>query len=126
MTTQNILILVILAATIGMFLWGKWRHDLVAMGALLACVIAGLVPTDEAFSGFGNPAVITVASVLIMSYALQISGAVDILAQRILPKGKSVFANVLALLALGAVLSSVMNNVGAMALLMPLAIQMAR
>ena len=64
MTHDQLLILGILVATVAMFLWGRWRHDMVAMGALLGCVLAGLVAPAEAFAGFGHPAVITVACVL--------------------------------------------------------------
>ncbi len=109
----------------GMFLWGRWRHDLVAVGALLACVFAGLVPGREAFTGFGHPAVITVACVLILGYGLQISGAVDVLAKRILPSAAGPTLSILALISLAALLSGFMNNVGALALLMPIALQMA-
>ena len=56
----------------GMFLWGRWRHDLVALGSLLICVFTGLVPGNEAFSGFGHPAVITVACVLVLGYGLML------------------------------------------------------
>ena len=85
MTPDQILVLTILLATVGMFLWGRWRHDMVAAGALLACVLAGLVAPAEAFSGFGHPAVVTVACVLVLSRGLQSSGAVDVLAARLLP-----------------------------------------
>lgn len=125
MTQEQLLILAILAATVGMFLWGRWRHDMVAAGALLACVLAGLVAPGEAFSGFGHPAVITVACVLVLSRGLQISGAVDVLAARLLPAKAGMVASLAALVALGALLSGFMNNVGAMALLMPVAMQLA-
>jgi di/tricarboxylate transporter len=125
MDTAQILLLTILAATVAMFLWGRWRHDMVAAAALLACVVAGLVPFDAAFSGFGHPAVITVACVLVLSSSLQRSGAVDELARRVLPAQGGRLTGMAALVGLGALLSSVMNNVGAMALLMPLAIQFA-
>ena len=52
MTIDHLAIFAILAATVGMFLWGKWRHDMVALGSLLACVLAGLVPSADAFAGF--------------------------------------------------------------------------
>ena len=77
MHQDQVLILVILGVTIGLFLWGRWRYDMVAVGGLLACVLSGLVPADEAFAGFGHPAVITVACVLVLSRGLQTSGAVD-------------------------------------------------
>lgn len=108
-----------------MFLLGRWRHDMVAMGALLVCVFAGLVPGSAAFAGFGHPAVITVACVLVLGYGLQISGAVDVLAQHVLPSSAGPTASILALIGLAALLSGFMNNVGALALLMPIAIQMA-
>lgn len=125
MTSAQILIIAILLATMAMFLLGRWRHDMVAMGALLACVLAGLVPGKEAFAGFGHPAVITVACVLVLGYGLQISGAVDVLAQRFLPAAAGPTASILALIGLAALLSGFMNNVGALALLMPIAIQMS-
>ena len=70
---------------VGLFLWGCWRHDMVAVGALLACVFAGLVSYAEAFAGFAHPAAITVACVLVLSHGLQTSGAVDALTRRALP-----------------------------------------
>src|SRR5690606_12402910 len=118
-------IIAVLLVTVAMFLWGRWRHDMVAMGALLACVFIGLVPAAKAFAGFGHPAVITVACVLVLGYGLQISGAVDILAKRLLPAAAGPTLSILALIGLAAVLSCFMNNVGALALLMPIAIQMA-
>ena len=66
MDASQQLILLILACTVGLFLWGRWRHDVVALAALMACVVCGLTPATEAFVGFGHPAVITVAAVLIL------------------------------------------------------------
>lgn len=125
MTTPQFLILAILAITVAMFLWGRWRHDMVAAGALLACVLAGLIAPAEAFAGFGHPAVISVACVLVLSRALQLSGAVDVLVRHTLPKSAGPTLSLAALVGLGALLSGFMNNVGAMALLMPVAIQLA-
>jgi di/tricarboxylate transporter len=125
MTHDQISILVILLATVAMFLWGRWRHDMIAAAALLACVLAGLVPAREAFAGFGHPAVVTVACVLVLSRGLQNSGAVDALTRAVLPGQAGVIPSLVALVGLGALLSGFMNNVGAMALLMPVAIQLA-
>lgn len=119
------LIFSILAITMGLFLWGRLRHDVIALAALLASVIAGLVPADTAFEGFGHPAVITVACVLILSQGLQNTGAVDWLARSVLPREAGRLTGMLALMGLGAVLSGFMNNVGAMALLMPVAVQLS-
>ncbi len=106
-------------------MWGRVRYDVVALAALSACVALGLVPATEAFSGFGHPAVITVAAVLVLSAGLQASGAIDIVARHALPrKGGPVLA-IGVLTAVGAALSGFINNVGAMAMLMPLALQVA-
>jgi di/tricarboxylate transporter len=126
MTNEQSLILGILLATVAMFLWGRWRHDMVAAGALLACVLAGLVSSADAFTGFGHPAVITVACVLVLSRGLQTSGALDALARYILPARSGPTLTIAALTGLGALLSAFMNNVGALALLMPVAIQIAK
>ncbi len=126
MTADQLLILVILFATVAMFLWGRWRHDMVATGSLVACVLAGLVPANVAFTGFGHPAVITVACVLVLSRGLQTTGAVDALTHVVLPARAGIALSMAALIGLGAVLSGFMNNVGAMALLMPVAMQLAK
>ena len=126
MTTEQLLILAILIITMAMFLWGRWRHDMVGAAALLACVLAGLVPPLEAFAGFGHPAVITVACVLVLSRGLQTSSVVDALTRTVLPSQAGVTLSMTALIGLGAVLSGFMNNIGAMALLMPVALQMAK
>lgn len=125
MSTPQILIFSILALTMALFLWGRLRHDIVALAALLACVVAGLVPADAAFAGFGHPAVITVACILVLSHALQQSGAIDRVARNIIPRNAGRTATLGALMGLGALLSGFMNNVGAMALLMPLAVQLS-
>jgi di/tricarboxylate transporter len=125
MTHDQVLILAVLFVTVALFLWGRWRHDVVATASLLTCVLLGLVPTTEAFFGFGHPAVITVACVLVLSRGLQITGAVDALAHRIVPTKAGPFLATAALAVLGAILSAFMNNVGAMSLLMPVAIQVA-
>ncbi len=125
MSTEQLLILSILVGTIAAFLWGRWRHDMVAIAALLACVLSGLVQPGDAFAGFGHPAVVTVACVLVLSRALQTSGAVDALTQAVLPAGAGPTLSIGALTLLAAVLSAFMNNVGALALLMPVALQLA-
>lgn len=125
MTQAQLTIFLVLAVTIAMFLWGRWRHDMIAVGTLLTCVLLGLVPGAEAFAGFGHPAVITVACVLVLSAGLQSTGAVDVLAQRLLPVTGGPTLTIAALTALGALLSAFMNNVGALALLMPVALQIS-
>lgn len=125
MTQDQFLILFILAVTMVLFVWGRWRHDVVAAIALMASVLTGLVQPNDAFLGFAHPAVITVACVLVLSKGLQTSGAVDVLTHHIIPKNAGLLLSLTALVGVGALLSGFMNNVGAMALLMPVAIQLA-
>ncbi|QIL91378.1 SLC13 family permease [Microbulbifer sp. SH-1] len=125
MTLDQIVILAIIAVTIVLFIWGPWRHDMVALASLLACVFTGLIEPEAAFSGFGHPAVVTVACVLILSRGLQSTGAMDALAQKVVPRRGGVTLAIASLTALGAGMSGFMNNVGAMALLMPVATDMA-
>lgn len=109
-----------------MFLiWGRWRYDLVAFGALLLAVLAGIVPTDQAFSGFGHPAVVIIALVLIVSRGLSNSGAIELLARVVVSGSRKLAAHVSIMASLAAVLSALMNNVAALALLMPVDIQAA-
>lgn len=98
---------------------------MVALGSLLACVLSGLVPATEAFAGFGHPAVVTVACVLVLSQGLLTTGAVDALAYRVLPTSAGSTVTIAAITGLGTLLSAFLNNVGAMALLMPVAVQIA-
>ena len=125
MSNEQIFILCLLAGTLGLFVWGRIRYDVVAVGALMAAVIGGVVPSDGAFQGFGHPAVITVAAVLIISQTLITTGAIEYLARYVIPDTRSTTYLVASLCVVGAVLSGFMNNVGALALLMPLAIQTA-
>lgn len=108
-----------------MLLWGKWRYDLVAFSALLIALVLGLVPTEQAFSGFGHPATIIIALVLVISRGLLNSGAIDLITKRIIDTGRSISGHIAVMSAAGAVLSAFMNNVAAMALFMPIDIQAA-
>lgn len=115
-----------LALTFVLFVWGRWRYDAVALLALLALVLGGVVPGDEAFADFGHPAVVTVAAVLVVSRGLQNSGAVDVLARWLTTAGTSPTRQIAATSGLAAALSAFINNVGALAVLMPTAIRLAR
>jgi di/tricarboxylate transporter len=126
MTTDQVLVFAILSATLVLFVWGKFRYDLVALTALLLVSVTGLVPVDQVFLGFGHPAVITVAAVLVLSRGLFNAGAVDLLSRHMAKVGTVPTMQVTALAGIVVVCSSVMNNVGALALLMPVAIWMSR
>ncbi|PJK30741.1 SLC13 family permease [Minwuia thermotolerans] len=126
MTTDQVLLFSLFAVILGMLLWGRLRHDLVAAGGLLLGVTLGLVPQDEAFSGFSNPAVIIVALVLIASRAFENSGVLGMLARLALRENRSAGAHITIFGGVAAALSAVINNVAALAMLMPLDVQAAR
>ncbi len=125
MTVDQAALFAILLAALAFFIWGRWRYDAVAVGALLAAVFAGIVPAESAFSGFGHPAVITVAAVLVITRALHHSAIPDLLANAMQPFGSHTTLQVAALTVVVAIFSSFMNNVGALALMMPVALQIA-
>jgi len=122
---DQIFLLILLAAVLVLFVWGRWRYDVVALGAMLLTALVGIVPTEEVFLGFGHAATLTVAMVLIISRGLQNAGVVDLMAEHVLRPLKSTAGHVGLLSSVGAALSAVMNNVGALALLMPAAIRSA-
>jgi di/tricarboxylate transporter len=126
MTFDQTAIVVVLAAALALFISERVRYDLVALGALLISVLLGLIEPAAAFAGFANDAVITVAAVLVMSHALARSGAVDAVTAPLLRVAARPVVLMTGLCVIGALLSSFMNNVGALALLMPLAIAGAR
>jgi len=125
MTVDQTALFAILLAALALFIWGKWRYDVVAIGALLAAVFVGVVPAENAFSGFGHPAVITVAAVLIITRALRNSAIPDLLVTCMSPFAGHTTLQIAALTILVAIFSSFMNNVGALALMMPIALQIA-
>jgi di/tricarboxylate transporter len=85
---DHTLVLIVLGLTLAAFVWGRFRYDLVALSALLVSVMLGLVPADDAFLGFGHPAVITVAAVLVLSRGFERSGVVDMIAEQVLKVGE--------------------------------------
>ncbi|HSH47537.1 MAG TPA: SLC13 family permease [Halomonas sp.] len=123
---DSTLVFLLLGVTLAAFVWGRQRYDLVALAALLGAVALGLVPADEAFLGFGHPAVITVAAVLVISRGFERAGVVDLIANQALRVGNRPTHQVLVLTGTVLVLSGLMNNVGALALMLPVAIRMAR
>ncbi len=123
MTTDQIFLIGLLGILVVFFVWERWRYDLVALAGLLISTLLGFVPADEAFLGFGHPAVVTVAAVLIISRGLSNAGAVEFLTRYIKGATSSPTLHVVGLSSVGGVLSTIMNNVGALALLMPVAIQ---
>jgi di/tricarboxylate transporter len=126
MTTDQIILFTLFGAVFGLLLWGRFRYDIVAFGALMAGVVLGVVPTENAFDGFGHPATLIVALVLVVSAGLVRSGAVMLITRTLVDSSRSLGAHISIMGAVGGVLSAFMNNVAALALLMPVDIQTAR
>jgi di/tricarboxylate transporter len=126
MTTPQILAFAILAAMMALFVWGRLRYDMVAVLSLLAGVAAGIVPTDKAFSGFSDDIVIIVASALIVSAAVARSGVIETALRPIAPFLTTPTIQVFVLTAVVAALSGFVKNIGALAMMMPVAFQLAR
>ncbi len=126
MTTDQIILFALFIAVFAMLLWGRFRYDLVAFTALLVGVVVGVVPVDSAFAGFGHPATIVVALVLVVSAGLVRSGAVFLITRTLVDASRGLGAHIALMGGIGAVLSAFMNNVAALALLMPVDMQTAR
>jgi di/tricarboxylate transporter len=109
-----------------LFAWGKIRHDIVAVICLLILVAARIVPAENAFLGFANPAVITVAVILIVSKGMQNSGLIDIVGKWILNMGNNITLQIAVLCLVVCIASAFMNNIGALAVIMPIAINIAK
>ncbi len=125
MTQEQIILFSLMAGVLVLLVWGKWRYDLVAFSALVLGLILQVIPVEQAFSGFGHPAVIIIALVLVVSRALSQSGAIELLTSRVIDASRSLPVHIASMGFLGAVLSAFMNNVAALALLMPIDIQSA-
>ena len=125
MTYEQYAISGVLAVALVGFIWGRWRYDIVAFVCLIAAVFLGVVPSVNAFSGFGHPATITVVAILILSRALSNSGAVEHLSKILAPAAGTPATHIGAMSLVATPLSAIMNNIGALSLLMPVAIQSA-
>ena len=116
MTTDQTILFSLIGALFVFLIWGRYRYDLVAFGALLLAYLLGVVPTEEVFAGFGHPAVIIIALVLIISRGLYLSGAIEMMAGALLDGTRSVRRHISVMAGVSAALSAVMNNVAALAL----------
>jgi di/tricarboxylate transporter len=125
MTTQQIILFVLLVLVFVFLVWGRWRYDLVAFTALVVALLAGVVPVEAAFSGFGHPATVIVALVLIVSRALSNSGVIEWIGRFAISTAHSLAVHIGIMAGVAASLSALMNNVAALALLMPVDLQAA-
>jgi di/tricarboxylate transporter len=126
MRTDQWLSILIIGLMMAAFVWGRYRYDIVAAGSLLAAIIVGIVPTKGAFSGFADDIVIIVGSALVVSGAISRSGIMDITLRRISPEKRGPGSQLIMLVIIVAVLSAFIKNIGALAIMIPVAVQMAR
>ena len=126
MTQEQITIFVIIGITLVLFITEKWRYDIVALFALFLSVVTGIVPAKEAFTGFSDPVVITVACILIISAAISRSGFINWVLKALSVTNNRPYLQVGALTAMVIILSAWMNNVGALAVFLPITLMLAR
>lgn len=126
MTTPQLLSVLLVAVMMAAFLWGRLRYDIVAMLALLAGVAIGIIPAGEAFKGFSDDIVIIVGSALVLSAAVARSRVIERGLSRVMPALGSTQAQVVLLVLSVAVLSAIIKNIGALAMMLPIAYQLAR
>ena len=125
MSDQYLLSITILSL-LGLFIWGKFRYDALAASALVVLIILGVIPTNQAFNGFAHPAVITVALVLIISQGLKNSGLTGLVGKIIGGKSFTQFQFLISLLFIASILSSFINNIGALAILLPITLNICQ
>lgn len=125
MIFDQIMLFSLLGIVFALLIWGKIRYDLVAFGALITAIVIGVVPQEHAFDGFGHHATIIIALVLIVSRGLSNSGAIELIAKYVVDASRSLFMHISIMSAVAASLSAIMNNVAALALLMPIDMQAA-
>jgi di/tricarboxylate transporter len=126
MTTDQTILFTLLFIVFGFLIWGRLRYDLVAFIALTLALLLGVVPKEQAFSGFGHPATIIIALVLIVSKGLSNSGVIELIARQVSRFAQTLQTHITAMAGIAAALSAVMNNVAALALLIPVDMQAAR
>jgi di/tricarboxylate transporter len=125
MSDQHLLSITIISL-LCMFIWSKFRYDALAAGALVILIVLGVIPANQAFDGFAHPAVITVALVLIISQGLKNSGLTGLVGKLIGGKSFTKFQFLISLLFIAAILSSFINNIGALAILLPITLNICQ
>ena len=117
---DQIIILGLLILMVGLFIWGRWRYDAISLGVLSVFVLLGYIQPEEAFKGFSHPAVITVALVLLISKGLERSGFISVIGRKLQAYANTEIQFMISITFFAAILSSFMNNIGAMAMLLPI------
>lgn len=126
MTLQQALAFGLMGATIVAFIWGRWRYDVIAVLALLVGVTLNIVPANSAFDGFKNDITVIIACALIVSAAFAKSGVVELVLRPLVPHLKTTASQVMLFAGAVTVLSMVTKNVGALAIMMPIALSVAK
>ena len=126
MNPEQLFLFALLFGIFVLLLWGRIRYDIVAFGALTVAYIGGAIPQEAVFAGFGHPATLIIALVLIISQGLYGSGAIEVIAKHLVSTSRGLRVHVAVMSTVGAALSAVMNNVAALALLMPVDMQAAK
>ena len=126
MTQDQLLAFAVIAGMMVLFVWGRIRYDLVAALALLVAILVGVVPFDQAFSGFSNDILVIIAAALLVSAAVTRSRLIEGVLQALGPRISSVRAQLILLVTVVTVLSAFVKNIGALAMMLPVAFQMAK
>lgn len=125
MTFEQGLVYFVILLTLSMLVFEIWRYDVIALIGMLLLVILGMIPVEEAFAGFGHPAVVTIAAVLVVSRGLQNTGVTDLVARWMSGVGDHLALQLAILCGLVVVSSAFMNNIAALAIFIPVAIRIS-
>ncbi len=122
---QAFLVLSLLGLVVALLITERLRPDIVSMLALAGLVALRILPTDQALSGFSNPATVTVACMFVLSAGLQASGLVRLIGDRVLRHGPASETGLLLLLVLTiAPISAFINNTAAVVVFMPIVLRL--
>ena len=123
---QRLVVFVILALTVALLIWGRWRYDLISIVALIGLAVTGILPPSKVFEGFASPAVITIAAVMVVSRALWSAGIIDAMSHLIMRHVKRPKLQFMALTGLLSLCSTVISDVGALSVFLPIAVQVSK
>lgn len=122
--SPTVIVLLLLCVMTALFVQGRFRYDLIALAGLLVLAVTGVLKPTEVFSGLSHPVILTVGAVLLLSQGLKNCGVVDAVADRVGRLGLSPSHQLSLLVILVTVLSAFINNIGALSLLLPVALRL--
>lgn len=123
---NQIIVFMVIVLILVLFIDGRIRYDFVSLGGLVVLSLTGVISPEDSFSGFSHPAIITVAGVLVISSGLVKTGVIDQIVAALNRRSKSSAVVMTKLMMVTALLSGFMNNIGALALVLPVGIKVAR